>query len=196
MKSTVVLLVFCWIQLGSSTPLFQFSSVKNHSTTTVQTCSDVIQFYQQGYELPVYDCLVEAESKSLYWRVDFQQSWSQARGNCQLVTNGDLAVVKTTAQRAVALNLINLKVIKAPTWLGFQYQTGAVQYVDGSTVDSYIYNNNPWFSTSNGNCGCVDYNWANLDGSSSQNYNMLGFWFQLSDCNNSPFVSICQTTYS
>lgn len=185
--SLLLIICFCWdIHLCVSKPY----SVLNQ---TVQTCDDVLSYYQYlGYQIK--DCMEDLAGKSLFWRIDTPLSWDYARSACKAST-ADLAVPKSGWQRSIIAMLLTLKVQQAAeVWVGVQRQNGAMKFIDGSDIPAaYWPTYTPNWSNciNNQDCGYAFISWYTGTGAFYSSYYSGFFYCTSLACSVSqPFV--CQ----
>lgn len=165
--------------------------------TNVQTCHDVLKFYQSvGHQ--VDDCIEDPASKSLIWRVDDPLPWEMARNVCRSVAGADLLVPKTGFQRMILTNLIMMKHTGLNwyhCWIGIEQQQGSYTYTDGSPVESYRWSTQ-YGCMNNQNCGFAFINWSKDGQNACYDSGCAGLYY----CTNAPcstitFPFICQVQY-
>lgn len=178
------------------------SKPSNLLNQTVQTCDDVLSYYQfMGYEIE--DCIEDVWSKSLFWRIDTPLPWDDARSACK-ASMADLAVPKSGAHRAIIVSLITLKGNAnqpSAVWIGIQRQNGTLKFIDGSEIPSSRWPTTLYPPTYGGcihsyDCGWAFISWCNNNGVANDNSWYMGFYYCTNLSCNTPSPFVCQIQMS
>jgi len=157
----------------------------------VTSCDQVIEMYAQvGY--PVTDCVLMSQQRLLtylYYRVDTQLSFQDARLACKTAQNADLATASLDPDQQLALNDLYRNKFTMDTWMwiGLARINNSLQWIDGSGSPPLA----RWFpfpdSTAK-DCTVM----LMLTDTKGVN-DMAGTFYYTEDCN-SKYISVCQAS--